>query len=43
MVPDSFPHLFWGYAIIWFIFGAYFASIGIRLNKLEKRINSKKK
>jgi CcmD family protein len=43
MVPDSFPHLFWGYAVIWFVFGVYFASLGMRLRKLEKRVEKRKK
>ncbi|MBX7142894.1 MAG: CcmD family protein [Oligoflexia bacterium] len=36
-VPDTFPSLFWGYAVIWCLLGAYIVSLGFRLRRLERK------
>lgn len=36
-IPDTYPSLFYGYAVIWLIFGVYILSLGLRLSKLEKK------
>jgi hypothetical protein len=36
-IPDTYPSLFYGYAVMWGIFGLYLLSLGIRLSALEKK------
>ena len=36
-VPNTYPHLFWAYAAVWSLFGAYLLYLGYRINKIEKR------
>lgn len=35
-VPNTFPSLFWGYAVIWVLLGGYIFSLGRRLAKIER-------
>jgi CcmD family protein len=40
-VPNTFPSLFWGYAVIWVLLGAYIFSLGRRLGKIERERGQK--
>jgi len=41
MVPDTFPSLFAGYAVLWVILLAYVGRLGWKIAKLEKRSERK--
>lgn len=40
-METTYPDLFWGYSIIWLLIGAYVLSLGIRLSRIEKKLNEK--
>ena len=40
-VPDTFPWMFLGYAVLWGVMVVYLLSLGIRLRTLERELNSK--
>jgi len=37
-VPNTFPALFQAYSIVWGLLVVYIVSIGVRLGRLEKRL-----
>jgi CcmD family protein len=37
-MPDSYPSLFIGYAVIWAIMIVYLASLGRRVSRLESKL-----
>ena len=39
-VPNTFPSLFAGYTAIWLILCIYIASLGLRLSRLERRLDT---
>lgn len=41
-VPNTFPHLFWGYTVIWVLLCVYIVSLGFRVSKLEKKTAASK-
>lgn len=40
-MPDSFPYLFYGYAVIWLIFGIFLSSLVCRMRRVEKKLSEK--
>ena len=41
MVPDTFPSMFWGYVIVWGLLAGYIVSLGMRLRRVEKKLEEK--
>jgi CcmD family protein len=43
MTPDTFPSLFWSYTVVWGVLAAYIISLGVRVSRVEKRLQEKKR
>jgi len=41
-VPNTFPSLFWAYAVVWGLLSLYIVYLGIRVGRLSKEIENKK-
>lgn len=41
MTPDTFPSLFWSYTVVWGVLSAYIISLGVRISRVERRLNEK--
>jgi CcmD family protein len=39
---DTYPALFWGYAVMWLLIVLYTLSLGRRMAKVEERLRSRK-
>jgi CcmD family protein len=37
-VPNTFPALFQGYSVVWGLLVVYIVSLGVRLKRVEKRL-----
>ena len=42
MVPDTFPSLFQGYLVVWLLLLGYVLCLGLRLRKIEKKLEALK-
>ncbi|MFM1848412.1 MAG: hypothetical protein RL417_1886 [Pseudomonadota bacterium] len=40
-VPNTFPALFQAYSIVWGLLVVYIVSIGVRLRRIEKRLEGR--
>lgn len=38
VVPNTFPALFQGYTVIWALIVVYAASLGVRLRRIERKL-----
>lgn len=43
MTPDTFPSLFWSYTAVWVVLGVYILSLGVRLRKVERKLDDSSK
>ena len=39
-MEQHFPYLFWAYAIIWTLIAGYLISLGVRMRRIQRQIDS---